>query len=146
MKGIIETISVSKKRGEEKRETKTAVLVKNYGIKNDAHGGATKRQVSMLSLKDLKNLRAQGIKVKPGDMAENILVKEINTDNLQIGDKLIFNNQAVCEITQVGKKCHDKCSIGQKLGKCSMSDKGIFMKVVKGGQIKKSCPAEVKND
>ena len=40
------------------------------------------------------------------------------------------------EVTQIGKKCHDKCQIYYQVGECIMPKNGIFTKVLNGGNVK----------
>ena len=48
---------------------------------------------------------------------------------IKIGDVLL-------EVTQIGKKCHDKCQIYYQVGECIMPKNGIFTKVLNGGTVK----------
>jgi MOSC domain-containing protein YiiM len=47
------------------------------------------------------------------------------------------------EVSQIGKECHKKCSIYYQAGDCVMPKEGIFVKVIKGGTIKKGDSIEV---
>jgi len=40
------------------------------------------------------------------------------------------------EITQIGKECHTRCAIYQQAGDCVMPKKGVFARVLKGGEVK----------
>ncbi|MDD5454954.1 MAG: MOSC domain-containing protein, partial [Candidatus Ratteibacteria bacterium] len=50
------------------------------------------------------------------------------------------------EVTQIGKECHVKCEIFQKIGSCIMPTEGIFTKVLKGGIIKPGDEIEVQGN
>ena len=76
----------------------------------------------------------KGAKVKCGDFAENITTEGIDLANLPIGTVLNLG-EAVLEITQIGKECHEHCAIFRQVGDCVMPRKGIFTKVIKGGKI-----------
>ncbi len=39
------------------------------------------------------------------------------------------------EMTQVGKECHTRCAIYQKIGDCIMPREGVFARVLEGGVI-----------
>jgi MOSC domain-containing protein YiiM len=47
-----------------------------------------------------------------------------------------IGNEAVIEITQIGKECHSRCAIYVKVGDCVMPREGIFGKVIKSGKIR----------
>jgi hypothetical protein len=44
--------------------------------------------------------------------------------------------EALFEVTQIGKECHQKCAIYHKIGDCIMPKEGIFAKVIKGGMVR----------
>jgi len=43
---------------------------------------------------------------------------------------------ALVEITQIGKECHQKCAIFYRTGDCIMPKEGVFAKILKGGIIR----------
>ena len=81
-------------------------------------------------------MRKAGLpKLRPGAFAENITTEFIDIPNLQIGSQIKIGQDAVLEITQIGKECHSKCAIFVKIGDCVMPKEGIFAKVIKPGKI-----------
>lgn len=138
-------VSISNKKGMRKVNIKEAILIENYGIKDDAHAGNWHRQVSLLALESIEKIRAKGLDVNPGDFAENITTIGINLVNLPIGTKLKLGNDALLEVTQIGKECHSRCAIYEQAGDCVMPREGIFAKVLVGGVIKKGDPITIIN-
>lgn len=136
IKGRIKAISVSKKKGTKKENVPQAYLETDFGITGDAHAGKWDRQVSLLSFESISDAIAQGAEVSPGDFAENITTEGIDLHLLKVRDKVFLGKDAELEITQIGKKCHTKCEIFERLGDCIMPREGIFAKVIKGGTIK----------
>lgn len=134
--GIIKAISISKEKGTKKRNVIQAILKKNYGILGDAHAGTKNRQVSLLAEESIEKMKAKGLKVRPGDFAENITTKAIDLLSLRLGDKLKLGKAIMLEISQIGKICHTRCNIYYQAGDCVMPREGIFAKVIKGGVIK----------
>ncbi len=65
-------VSISKKKGVRKVNISEAILIENYGIKDDAHAGNWHRQVSLLALESIEKIRTKGLDVNPGDFAENV--------------------------------------------------------------------------
>ncbi|MDP4117458.1 MAG: MOSC domain-containing protein [Bacteroidota bacterium] len=134
--GRISAISISAKKGIPKSNVKSAELIKDYGIKGDAHAGNWHRQVSFLAMESIDTMRQKGLPaLRPGAFAENITTEFIDVPNIAIGTKVQLGNTAIIEITQIGKECHSKCAIFDQVGDCVMPREGIFGIVIKGGII-----------
>lgn len=133
--GVVLSVNVSKVKGVKKIPQEQITLVENHGVLNDAHAGNWHRQVSMLSKSSIDKARSWGIDVSFGGFAENITVDGVDVWKLPIGTK-VYINDAVLEVTQVGKECHDRCAIARMVGKCVMPTEGIFLRVLKGGTVK----------
>lgn len=135
-RGKIVAISISEKKGVRKNNVDSAVLKEDFGIAGDAHAGTPKRQVSLLAIESVEKMRAKGLKVNPGDFAENITTEGIDLLGLNLGNRLTLGAEVVLELSQIGKECHTRCNIYYQAGDCVMPKEGIFAKVVKGGEIK----------
>ena len=136
MTGKVVAINTSDKKGMRKKTIKEAAIKIDYGIEGDAHASSEwHRQVSLLALESIKKMQAMGLKVKPGDFAENITTKGINLPELPIGTKMKVG-EVELEVSQIGKECHTRCAIYYQAGDCVMPKEGIFVKVIKGGKIK----------
>lgn len=133
--GVVLSVNISKVKGVKKVPQEEIVLVENHGVLGDAHAGSWHRQVSMLSKSSIDKARSWGIEVSFGDFAENITIDNVDVWKLPIGTK-VYINDAILEVTQVGKECHDRCAIAKIVGKCVMPSEGIFLKVVKGGVVR----------
>lgn len=129
-------VSTSGKKGVKKVNVQSAVAKENFGLMGDAHAGDEIRQVSLLAEESIEKMKAKGLKVKPGDFAENITTQGIDLLSLKIGDRLKIGKSAVIEISQIGKVCHTRCNIYYEAGDCVMPKEGIFAKVLKDGIIK----------
>jgi MOSC domain-containing protein YiiM len=136
MRFKVESINISDKKGIQKRSIKTAVFIKDFGIKDDAHAGKWDRQVSFLSGEAVNTMRAQAgdFVIKHGDFGENIVTRGIDWTLVQVGGKIIIG-EVEFEVTQIGKECHTGCAIYEVVGHCIMPKQGIFAKVIKGGHI-----------
>ena len=133
--GIIRAICISDRRGIQKSEVDSAVLDPRWGIAGDAHGGDWHRQVSLLSYDKIQEFRDRGADVGPGDFAENLVVEGFDFRNLPVGSRFGCG-QAILEMTQIGKECHNHCQIYHKMGDCIMPREGVFAVVVEGGEIR----------
>ena len=135
MEGIVKAVCISLKRGTAKKNIHESELIKDFGIKNDAHGGNWHRQVSLISAEKILQFNKSGGNVKDGDFGENLIVEGIDFKSLPVGT-LLKCNESVLEISQIGKDCHSHCEIFKRVGDCIMPREGVFAKVIKGGYIK----------
>lgn len=134
--GKIIAISISEKKDVRKNNVDFAELKENFGIVGDVHAGTKNRQVSLLAMESIEKMKKKGLRVKPGDFAENITTEGTDLLSLKLGDKLSIGTDALLEVSQIGKECHARCSIYYQAGDCVMPKEGIFVKVVRGGEIK----------
>ncbi|MCB6993042.1 MOSC domain-containing protein [bacterium 210820-DFI.6.37] len=132
----IKAVCVSEKKGEQKHPVEEAFLKVDHGIVGDAHAGNWHRQVSLLAAESVEKVqRVLNFELKSGDFAENILTEGIELYTLPIGTKLRIG-EAVGEVTQIGKECHQGCAIRELAGDCVMPREGIFVKVLREGRVK----------
>ncbi|NLY45722.1 MAG: cyclic pyranopterin monophosphate synthase MoaC [Tissierella sp.] len=135
-KGKIISINISDKKGVIKTPINEGVFVKNFGLKDDAHGGDWHRQVSLLGIESFNKMENMGVEnLSPGVFAENITTEGIDLYSLPVGTKFKIG-ETIQELTQIGKKCHTGCEISRKVGKCVMPTEGIFTKIIQGGTIR----------
>jgi len=147
MKGKIEAICISPKKAVQKQAIEKAEIRENHGIVGDAHAAPGNRQISILIEDSITKVKdSADIEIVDGDFAENIIISGIDLKKLSIGTKFRLNNLVILEITQFGKKCHDRCRIFEKAGVCAMADEGIFVKALSSGPIKKGDAMEVIDD
>ena len=119
-----------------KRNVPEAELKVDFGIVGDAHAGSGLRQVSLLDMESIEELRRSGADISPGDFAENLTVEGIDLSALTVGQRLQVGGTVDLEVTQLGKRCHGRCRIFEKLGDCIMPRQGVFARVLTGGRIR----------
>jgi MOSC domain-containing protein YiiM len=160
MSGSILSVNVSARKGEAKRPVPEVVLREAHGIEGDAHAGPGERQVSLLAWESveaqLERMREKGVacsKTKalaggdggvpddpyhldPGDYAENLTLRGVDLKSVKPGDRIELASGALLEVTRIGKECHQRCAVFERLGDCVMPREGVFAKVVRGGAIK----------
>lgn len=134
MKKIL-SLALSKKKGTRKTQVNEVELIKDHGIKGDAHAGPWHRQVSFLSSENIEAAKKSGLNVTFGDFAENIATVGIDWKSVPVGTTVKLGSSAVVEITQIGKECHQRCAIYYAAGDCIMPKEGVFARVLKGGRI-----------
>lgn len=136
MTGKIVSINISDKKGVRKKPVKEAILKTDFGMEGDAHASSKwHRQVSLLALESIRKMQDKGLKVNPGDFAENITTEGIDLLKLPVGTRLIIGSNIEIEVSQIGKVCHTRCEIYNQAGDCVMPKEGIFVKVLKGGKV-----------
>lgn len=140
--GTVQAVNISDRKGEKKHEVGGITLLKNYGVKNDAHGGS-ERQVSLLAFERIEDMRKDLATLKVGDFAENITTTGIAASDLTPGMRVSIGETVLLEITQIGKVCHNGCSIRKEVGYCIMPKEGVFGKVITGGDVKKGDQIEI---
>jgi len=127
----------SENKGTRKEPINEGYLHQSYGLADDAHAAAaTHRQVSLLAIESINKMRAMGFDVGPGDFAENLTTEGIDVSRLPVGTEIAIGNEAVLEITQIGKECHTGCAIYRQIGKCVMPREGVFARVLRGGLVR----------
>lgn len=129
-------VCISKIKGTRKNEVPYIDVIIDHGIIGDAHAGNWHRQISLLAQESVNKMILQGLDLSAGDFAENIVTEGIILKSLPIGSKVSVG-EAVLEVTQIGKECHNDCEIKRLTGKCVMPTEGIFAKVIKEGRIQK---------
>lgn len=132
--GKVVAVCISDKKGTQKINIKSCFIKLGWGLENDAHGGNWHRQVSLLSIDKVKMFSTKDMDIKAGVFGENILAEGIDFAKLPTGT-LIKCGDALLEITQIGKECHNKCIIHHQMGDCIMPREGVFAKVLQDGNV-----------
>jgi len=132
----IVSINISEVRGIQKHEVPEAFLKADWGIEGDAHAGHWHRQVSLLGEESVAHMQEKiDFTLQHGAFAENILVRGITVYKLPVGTRLRIG-EALAEVTQIGKECHQDCAIRKATGDCVVPREGIFVKVLESGHIR----------
>jgi len=134
--GTVVSVNVSEKKTVRKTPGQEGELVYDRGLASDAHAGDWHRQVSLLAQESIDKMVAAGLDVKAGDFAENITTTGIDLLALPIGSVLTIGDEAVVEVSQIGKVCHTKCAIYYQAGDCVMPREGIFAVVRTAGPVR----------
>jgi cyclic pyranopterin phosphate synthase len=139
----IVSINISGEKGIPKTPVSGARLVVDHGIEGDAHAGRWHRQISLLAQESIDKMSARGLEdLSPGVFAENITTRGLILYTLRPGIRLLLG-ECLAEVTQIGKECHQHCHIYRRAGFCVMPTEGIFVKVIRGGNIKTGDPVIV---
>jgi MOSC domain-containing protein YiiM len=128
------SVNVAAEKGVRKTPCAQVALVAEHGFEGDGHAGPWHRQVSLLAIESIDKMRTQGLTVGPGDFGENVTTEGIVVYELLVGTRLRLG-EALVEVTQIGKVCHDRCAIFHAAGDCVMPREGIFVRVLEGGSL-----------
>ena len=134
--GKVVSVNISPEKGVRKVNVVQSCLLPEFGLKDDAHAGKWHRQVSLLAMESIGKMVRLGLKVGPGDFAENITTQGLDLLKLPVGTRFRIGENSLLEVTQIGKVCHTRCAIYYQAGDCVMPKEGIFAKVLEGGEIK----------
>jgi MOSC domain-containing protein YiiM len=134
--GVVVSVNLSVRKTVRKTRGERGTLIFDRGFEGDAHAGDWHRQVSLLGQESIAQMVAKGLKVGPGDFAENITTAGIDLLALPVGSKIEIGDAAVLEISQIGKVCHTKCAIYYQAGDCVMPRDGLFAVVLTAGDVR----------
>lgn len=142
----IVSINVSEKTGVRKHPVERATLIPGLGIEGDAHAGLIEnRQVSLLAMEEIEGaglrlavsgcgLAGDTLTLSPGDFAENFTTRGLALHLLPLGTRIKIG-PALLEVSKIGKECHAACEIRRLVGDCVMPRRGIFVRVIEGGEV-----------
>jgi len=134
--GKVLAVNISEEKGTKKTNVWKCTLLKDFGLKGDAHAGPWHRQVSLLANESIEKMRAMGLNVGYGDFAENITTESVDLVHLPIGTTIRIGGSVLLRVTQIGKECHERCAIYYQAGDCVMPKEGIFAEVINDGEVK----------
>ena len=134
-RGKVLAVNISEKKGTRKTNVRLCAVMKDFGLKDDAHGGPWHRQVSLLANESIEKMKAMGLNVGYGDFAENITTQGVDLVHLPIGTTIRISDSVTLRVTQIGKVCHERCAIYYQAGDCVMPKEGIFTEVANEGEI-----------
>jgi MOSC domain-containing protein YiiM len=135
-RGKVLAVNISEEKGTKKTNVRSCTLLKDFGLKGDAHGGPWHRQVSLLANESIEKMRARGLNIGYGDFAENITTEGVDLVHLPIGTEIRIGNSVLLRVTQIGKECHERCAIYFQAGDCVMPKEGIFAEVINEGEVR----------
>lgn len=109
------------------------------GLAGDDHNhekhGTPMQAVSLLDEEDLEDLKTEGYDVYPGATGENVTVRGMDVDALDVGDVLQFSGGLKIEVTKKRKPCYVLDSIDPQLKKVFGGRCGVLAKVLEPATI-----------
>jgi hypothetical protein len=113
----------------------TATLEAGRGIVTDRKGSRLERQLNVMALETLEQLRAEGYRTSPGEMGEQIVISGITIDRLAAGTRIQIGNEVVIEVLKPRTGCDrlrhiQGCTPAEVAGRL-----GVMARVLVGGAI-----------
>jgi MOSC domain-containing protein YiiM len=140
-------ISVNTSDGGIPKRPVDEVRVTADGLDGDAHDhekhNTPLQAVSLIDAEDLDDLTAEGFDLSPGATGENVTVRGLDVDDLQIGDTLRFSNGVEVELTKRRKPCYVLDAISPELKTVIVGRCGFYAKVVTPGVLRAGETIEV---
>jgi MOSC domain-containing protein YiiM len=123
-------------KGSSQRVSKPSLNLDELGIKDDKyHNTNIQRSVLITSLSSYTLAKEHNITMPFGSLGENLLI-DYNPYHLPAGSKLKIGTVTL-EISQNCTMCDHLSKIDDRLPTLLKDDRGIFAKVLDGGEIKK---------
>jgi MOSC domain-containing protein YiiM len=123
-------------KGSSQRVSKSSLNLDELGIKDDKyHNTNIQRSVLITSLSSYTLAKEHNITMPFGSLGENLLI-DYNPYHLPAGSKLKIGTVTL-EISQNCTMCDHLSKIDERLPTLLKDDRGIFAKVLDGGEIKK---------
>ncbi len=120
--------------GETVSGKRNSIVVDEGGVCEDKHYGKNRlRSILITSTDSYGLLKENGIEIAHGKLGENILV-DFNPYSLKVGTRLQVG-KTILEISQGGMLCAGLAKVHPKLPKLLKNARGIFAKVIEGGEI-----------
>ena len=117
--------------------------VRDAGIAGDAHDhekhDTPLQAVSIIDVEDLDDLRREGFDVGPGATGENVTVRGLSVDELDLGDRLRLSGGVTLELTKRRNPCYVLDAIDPDLKNVIVGRCGFYARVVEPGSL---CPGE----
>jgi len=155
--GIVLAVCKNANPGVPKNQVDSIQLLEEFGVEGDYHAGAkirhrvlvkvdpeqpNHRQVLLIDAQILGDLGKVGIRLVPGQMAENIVCYGINVMALEIGTRLAAG-EALLEITEVRNPCRQLNDSHPDLYQAVIQENngeerytaGVFARVIRGGKV-----------
>ncbi len=156
----IVAVSRGDRHGPGKANQTSVRLLAGLGVENDVHAGSTVkhrsrvirdpnqpnlRQVHLIHAELFDELAAQGFRITPGAMGENITTRDVDLLGLPAGALLCLGPNAVVEVTGLRNPCHQldemqpglmQACLGRGPGGEPVRKAGVMGVVVTGGEIR----------
>lgn len=113
-----------------------ARLLVDQGIEGDVKGGRTDRQLNIMAEEILTSLHERGFQTAPGQMGEQLIVRDVDVAALQPGDILVIGESARVEVLKNRTGCTRFQRIQGHPPTEAVGQLGVIARVVTEGMIR----------
>jgi MOSC domain-containing protein YiiM len=118
-----------------------AARVGPLGLDGDRHRhplhGGERRAVCLLSIEEVRALRADGVEDSgPGSYGENLLTEGLDFATLAPGDRLHVGNEVVLEVDDVREPCGVLKALDARFPDLMIGRSGLLCRVVHEGEVR----------
>jgi MOSC domain-containing protein YiiM len=117
-------------------------LIVDFGLEGDRHAGRPLRQLSILNVETVTELKLAGMPVGPGVLGENITVEGLPVMQLTDGERLRIGETEL-EITGDRPACKELLEVHRDALKAMVGRTGKMARVVRGGTVRPGDPIEL---
>lgn len=136
MQGKVLKLFITKNDENKTRQQKTEVTVDEFGVRDDKYYKKNEqRAILITSLQSYDMATNKDINLSDGALGENILI-DINPYELHPGDRLEIG-EVTLELVQNCTLCNGLSKVDPKLPKLLKDSRGVFVKALTNGRVKK---------
>jgi MOSC domain-containing protein YiiM len=117
-------------------------LIADFGLEGDRHAGRPLRQLSILNIETVTELRETGMPVEPGVLGENVTVEGVPVMQLEDGTRMRIG-EAEVEITGDRPACKELLGVHKDALRAMLGRTGKMARVVRGGTVRPGDPIEL---
>lgn len=139
MEGTIKAIFASPTGGVPKPPVDRARLVVDHGIEGDGsklHRRTPQRALCLYSEELYAALNTEGLPLKGGDFAENLLLSGVDFAEIRIGDVFQVGANTLIEISEVRVPCSTLTPLNSRLPQAIVGRSGFLAYVREAGEIR----------
>lgn len=141
-KTIPQVVAVCISSGGIPKQPRNLGCVSFAGLAGDEHNHPKHNHIlQAICLQDeetMEDLIKEGFALKPGATGENLLVRHLGVNKLEIGVILEFSGGVILELTKIRKPCYVLDSIDPNLKEVIVGRCGFYAKVLREGIIEPS--------
>jgi MOSC domain-containing protein YiiM len=121
------------------------MLVVGRGIEGDAKGQGGRRQLNVMIIADVEELRAEGFRAAPGELGEQIVIAGLDSRELAAGVRLRLGESVLIEMTEPRTGCLRFASIQGRPKDSAAGRMGFMAQVLRGGELAVGAPVRIEH-